>query len=323
MVEQFVKTKKNNLLGMLWGFLIGEVVGLPVKDQPREFRKIYPIETITGWGTFNVPPGYWGDKTSILLSTLSGLTQDQYSILDELKDWYYSGNYTPEKKIYHISASMQQVIENYASNLEHDFSLLNEEMENGSDKIAFALLPFTKFIHEQKILFPHEDIVTFLHQFHKTPVFTFFTYLSAVLAFDMIFTNNKKKSFSRIVSVFYEMGKKREWKKIVKQFTWLVESNDFQDFESFEPSEKYQDIFYASMGAIFKTNSFKDAVLTAVNMGGPTDTLGALTGMWAGAYYGFSSIPDDWLKYIEKRSDIDAIFNNYIFSLEKKRIFIS
>lgn len=37
------------------------------------------------------------------------------------------------------------------------------------------------------------------------------------------------------------------------------------------------------------TSSFKEAILKAVNLGGDADTVGAITGMIAGAYYGFDS----------------------------------
>ena len=36
------------------------------------------------------------------------------------------------------------------------------------------------------------------------------------------------------------------------------------------------------------TKSFKEAILKAVNLGGDADTLGAIVGMIAGAYYGFN-----------------------------------
>ena len=40
-------------------------------------------------------------------------------------------------------------------------------------------------------------------------------------------------------------------------------------------------------------------MLTAVNCGGDTDTIGAMAGALAGAYYGYSSIPSAWLEPLE------------------------
>ena len=46
------------------------------------------------------------------------------------------------------------------------------------------------------------------------------------------------------------------------------------------------------------TNNYRDAVLKAVNLGGDTDTTGAICGGLAGIYYGFDSIPIDWMDEI-------------------------
>lgn len=46
-------------------------------------------------------------------------------------------------------------------------------------------------------------------------------------------------------------------------------------------------------------HSFKDAVVYAVNMGGDTDTIGAMTGALAGALHGAEEIPAEWLDTLE------------------------
>jgi poly(ADP-ribose) glycohydrolase ARH3 len=55
----------------------------------------------------------------------------------------------------------------------------------------------------------------------------------------------------------------------------------------------------AAIGAFLLTHSFREAVVLAVNLGGDTDTIGAMAGAVAGAYYGFSQIPQEWLKALE------------------------
>jgi len=46
-------------------------------------------------------------------------------------------------------------------------------------------------------------------------------------------------------------------------------------------------------------DSFRDAVVYAVNLGGDTDTIGAMTGAIAGAYHGVTAIPRDWYEALE------------------------
>jgi len=55
----------------------------------------------------------------------------------------------------------------------------------------------------------------------------------------------------------------------------------------------------AAIASFVMNTDFQDTVLTAVNCGGDTDTIGAMAGAIAGAYYGRSSIPSAWLEPLE------------------------
>ena len=55
----------------------------------------------------------------------------------------------------------------------------------------------------------------------------------------------------------------------------------------------------ASLAAFLCTSDFRDAVVVAVNLGGDTDTIGAMAGAIAGAYYGYQKIPQAWLDGLE------------------------
>ncbi|BBL69181.1 ADP-ribosylglycohydrolase family protein [Methanoculleus chikugoensis] len=50
--------------------------------------------------------------------------------------------------------------------------------------------------------------------------------------------------------------------------------------------------------------SFREAVVTAVNLGGDADTVGAIVGGLAGARYGFEAIPGSWLAALRDREEI-------------------
>jgi ADP-ribosylglycohydrolase len=45
--------------------------------------------------------------------------------------------------------------------------------------------------------------------------------------------------------------------------------------------------------------SFEEILVTAVNLGGDTDTVGAMAGALAGACYGLPAIPGRWLGKLE------------------------
>ena len=65
----------------------------------------------------------------------------------------------------------------------------------------------------------------------------------------------------------------------------------------------------AACWCFLNTDNYKDAVLKAVNLGGDTDTIAALTGGLAGIYYGYDNIPKEWLDQIASPHLINNLFN--------------
>ncbi len=54
-----------------------------------------------------------------------------------------------------------------------------------------------------------------------------------------------------------------------------------------------------AIAALLYTDNFKDAVTLGVNLGGDTDTIGAMAGAIAGAWSGLSNLPIPWLDRLE------------------------
>jgi ADP-ribosyl-[dinitrogen reductase] hydrolase len=56
---------------------------------------------------------------------------------------------------------------------------------------------------------------------------------------------------------------------------------------------------------LLTTDGFDEAVAEVVNLGGDTDTSGAILGAMAGAFYGLEELPQRWLAGLENRDGID------------------
>ena len=63
----------------------------------------------------------------------------------------------------------------------------------------------------------------------------------------------------------------------------------------------------AALWCLLHTGSYRDCVLTAVNLGSDTDTVAAIAGGLAGISYGEESIPQAWLDVIPKLETIRAL----------------
>ena len=67
------------------------------------------------------------------------------------------------------------------------------------------------------------------------------------------------------------------------------------------------DSIETAVWCLLTTDSYKDCMLKAINLGDDTDTVAAIAGGLAGLYYGFEEIPKDWLAVIKKREWIEGM----------------
>ena len=67
------------------------------------------------------------------------------------------------------------------------------------------------------------------------------------------------------------------------------------------------DSIEAAVWCLLTTDSYKDCMLKAVNLGDDTDTVAAIAGGLAGLYYGYEEIPKDWLAVIKKREWVEGM----------------
>ena len=71
----------------------------------------------------------------------------------------------------------------------------------------------------------------------------------------------------------------------------------------------------AALWAFENSFDFESGMIKAVNLGGDSDTIGAVFGQIAGAYYGFSNIPERWVSSVKNYKKIDIFFDNFLESV--------
>jgi len=72
------------------------------------------------------------------------------------------------------------------------------------------------------------------------------------------------------------------------------------------------DSLEAALWSFYHTDTFEEALLKAVNLGDDADTVGAITGQIAGAYYGVDSIPIQLLSFLSAYKMIKSIANHLV-----------
>ena len=72
------------------------------------------------------------------------------------------------------------------------------------------------------------------------------------------------------------------------------------------------DTLEAAVWCFLNTESYRDCVLKAVNLGEDTDTVAAVAGGLAGVWYGFDAIPSDWVDVLARREWIEELCRNLL-----------
>ena len=53
-------------------------------------------------------------------------------------------------------------------------------------------------------------------------------------------------------------------------------------------------------------------MITAVNLGGDSDSIGAVYGQVAGTYYGYDAIPRRWVEAVKDWQKVDSLIESFI-----------
>lgn len=77
-------------------------------------------------------------------------------------------------------------------------------------------------------------------------------------------------------------------------------------YDQYDPDPSLDTVLcsHAALRCFMDARSFEHAVLSAVNLGGDADTVGACTGALAGAYWGLEAIPLRWRRDLEGYSQL-------------------
>ena len=82
--------------------------------------------------------------------------------------------------------------------------------------------------------------------------------------------------------------------------------------EEIKSSSYVIDTLEAVLWCVGNTSNFSTAIIGSINLGGDTDTIGALTGSIAGIIYGYDDIPKDWLGDLQKQDYLKLMYNGFI-----------
>ncbi len=292
---------------ILLGTAVADAIGVPVEFEPRSVLKENPVTDMREYGTYHLPKGTWSDDTSLMLCLAESIVEglDLNKLAQKFIAWKNDNYWTPRGWVFDIGIGTRIAIERLENGMTPELAGGFEEMDNGNGSLMriLPLIIFTKgFTIEERFLWTKK--VSSLTHAHIRSIMACFYYLE--FAKKIIEGQDKWQAYKELqfeLTNYFE-GKSINPLEINKLNRLLKEDISKNTEETIRSSGYVIDTLEASIWCLLTSNSYQEAVLKAVNLGGDTDTTGAVTGGLAALIYGIETIPTVWLEVLARKDDI-------------------
>lgn len=302
---------------ILLGIAVGDALGVPVEFVDRAVLKSKPVTGMMEYGTHRQPKGTWSDDSSLSFCLAESLASKGYELVDiaqKIIDWFHDGIWTAHGKVFDIGGQTRNAIDELTAILRYndlealkDRSNTNEYANGNGGLMRILPLAFEALDLPMEEKFRVIKEVTALTHGHIRSVIANLIYI--LLAEYLMEGIDKDKAY---LSVKTQIRDYFECFTIPKQEQQrFMRILDF-DIASFEETEIRSDGYVvhsleAAIWSFLRNDNYETSVLTAVNLGGDTDTIAAITGGLAGITYGEGGIPKPWKEALVGRKKIEAL----------------
>ncbi len=305
----------NPVKNGIWGLVVGDALGVPVEFKSRDYLKQNPLIGMIGFGTYNQPAGTWSDDSSLALCLAEELSKklNLENIGNSFVKWYYENHWTPHGQVFDIGISTREAITRLKNGKKAELAGSREENSNGNGSLMriLPLLFEVQKIKDRKEKYELIKKVSSITHGHVRSCLACFYYLeiASFLSSEVKYpiTDAYKAANLSLLQLMKELEINPNEVELFEQITngKLAELQE----SSIQSSGYVIHTLEASIWCLLTTNSYKDAVIKAVNLGEDTDTTGAVVGGLAGLFYGMKSIPNEWIDEIARKEDIEELTN--------------
>ncbi len=280
----------NRKIGCLFGLAIGDALGAPVEFEGRGCFE--PVTDLRPGGAFDVKAGGWTDDTAMALCLGQSLIErkgfDPKDQMEKYMKWLDTGYLSAEERAIGLGNTIAVSLEKFRKT-GNPFCGSTDPMTAGNGTIM-KLAPVPMYYHPD-----HGAAVDYSVESSKT------THRAQEVL-------DSCSAMASILCHLFDGKDKKTALNMVKEKTFKSEavskilSTDFAkvDPENLESTGYVIHTLNSALWAFATSDSFEEALLKAVNLGDDADTVGAVCGQFAGAYWGYSGIPEKWLSKVAR-----------------------
>lgn len=294
----------------LFGVAVGDALGVPVEFRSRSAIVKNPVTDMTGYGTYDQPPGTWSDDSSLTFCLADALTAgyNLHTIGKNFQSWLYQNTWTARGDVFDVGITTRAAIGALERGAEPQHAGGADEHSNGNGSLMriLPLLFHVKDLSAEERFQKTKEVSSITHG-HIRSVLACFYYLE--FARHLLNGKTAREAYNLLQSEFADFLKANEINpREAQHFDRLLLEDIAQSNEASIYGSGYViHCLHASMWCLLTTDSYAEAVLKAVNLGEDADTTAAVTGGIAGLLYGYESIPQHWAKQLARKDDIENL----------------
>ena len=317
---------EQNVRSLIIGHAVGDALGVPVEFASRERLEAEPVTEMRGYGTHKVPAGTWSDDTSMTLCLLESLTRlmkvDYQDIMNNFLKWMEEGEFTATGITFDVGITTRHAllrsrpdpISAKMGKKGIDPLLCGEDSEysNGNGSLM-RIAPMALYLNGNLT----EDTLQLVHNVSKLTHAHVRSQMACgiyVFIATELLTDKSLNAIRTGIQKAYQFYQGQDdFKTEINTYSriWNVEQFAKVPEYDIKSSGYVVDTLEAAIWCLFNTDNYCECVLKAVNLGGDTDTVGAITGGLAGLLYGENNIPPAWRKELRRMDYIEKLCDDF------------
>jgi len=284
---------KDRAAGALLGLAVGDAVGTTLEFAGRDTKPL--LTDMVGGGPFRLKVGEWTDDTAMALALADSLVEhpqfDAGDLMRRFIAWYRTGAYSCTGTCFDIGVTTRQALASFERSGDPDAGSTDPMAAGNGSLMRLAPVAIR---HWRDGGARREVAAGQSRTTHAAPEAVAACIAYADILADAIAGKLRDEVLfasrgSEVASVAAILGGNWQGKRRseIKSSGYVLHTLE------------------AALWCVGRTADFRSAVLLAANLADDADTVAAVTGQLAGALYGRSGIPPEWLDRLAWRERIE------------------
>lgn len=296
--------RRSRYRGALLGLAAGDALGTTLEFQdPGSFQ---PLTGIVGGGPFNLKPGEWTDDTSMALclgeSLIARRGFDPAHQLETYIRWYREGHWSVKGRCFDIGITTSGALNRFEASRKPYCGSTNPDAAGNGSIMRLAPVPLFFGLRPAEAI---DRCAESSRTTHGAEVCVdACRYLGGLIVGAL---HGLPKA--ELLANDFEPGVEAWLKRPLTEKIAAIAAGSFMRKEppAIRGSGYVVASLEAALWAFYKTETFRDGALLAVNLGDDADTTGSVYGQIAGAFYGEEGIPPEWRGVLAMRPKIQEM----------------